>query len=49
MTRRKYTPEEQERINEAHADWTEQCKNFMYGMPFRDESMKDCLKRHGVE
>jgi len=49
MTKRKYTTEEKERIEEAHVDWNNQCKNFMYGIPFRDKTLKDCIKRHGVK
>lgn len=49
MTRKKYTPEEQELINEAHADWNEQCKMSFYGYRFRDSTLEECLKRHGVK
>ena len=43
----KFTPEEQEVIDESRADWNNQCIRFMQGIiPFRDKTAKACYERH---
>ena len=44
----KMTEKQKQIAQEARDDWNWQCKRFMQSrIPFRDKTMKDCLKRHG--
>jgi len=42
----KLTEFEKKVRNVASNDWNNQCKRFMQGIPFRDNTARKCYERH---